>query len=121
MTLEILYYLFVYVRILKRDDFASLYQRVRRQPARAKAWNAETVRRVSASVDNVCMLLPVPASCLLRSAVLTVVLRRSGVPAELVLGATRLPFKSHAWVELNGEVINDKPYVHDMYATWDRI
>ena len=121
MTLEMLYYLATYWRILKRDDFPALYQRIREQKAPSREWSAEAARAISAHLDNVCAFLPMPAACLLRSAVLTTVLRRRGTPAELVFGATRQPFKGHAWVELNGEVINDKPYVHDMYAIWDRI
>jgi hypothetical protein len=31
-----------------------------------------------------------------------------------------MPFMAHAWVELNGNVINDRPYVREMYATMDR-
>jgi hypothetical protein len=31
-----------------------------------------------------------------------------------------LPFKSHAWVELDGKVINDKPYMLEMYRPLER-
>jgi hypothetical protein len=121
MTFEMLYYLAVYWRIVKRNDFPALYNRIRAQKVSPRVWSPDAVRTISAHLDNVCAFLPVQAACLLRSAVLTTVLRRRGMPAELVFGATRQPFKGHAWVELNGEVINDKPYIHDMYAVWDRI
>jgi hypothetical protein len=31
-----------------------------------------------------------------------------------------LPFQSHAWVEIDGRVVNDKPYVHQMFEILER-
>ena len=31
-----------------------------------------------------------------------------------------MPFKAHAWVEVAGVVVNDKPYMPEMYAVLDR-
>ena len=42
---------------------------------------------------------------------MTWLLRRHGHPAELVLGASIIPFGAHAWVELDGRVINDNENV----------
>jgi hypothetical protein len=47
-------------------------------------------------------------------------LKQCGVAAEMVIGAQQLPFKSHAWVEVDGSVVNDKPYMREMYAIVDR-
>jgi hypothetical protein len=30
------------------------------------------------------------------------------------------PFRSHAWVEIDGVVVNDKPYMLDIYQILDR-
>jgi hypothetical protein len=46
--------------------------------------------------------------CLERSSVLVKMLRRRGLPAHMVIGAQKLPFKAHAWVELDGAIINDR-------------
>jgi len=32
----------------------------------------------------------------------------------------RMPFQAHAWVEVEGKVVNDKPHVQDHYAVLDR-
>lgn len=32
----------------------------------------------------------------------------------------RLPFASHAWVEINNVVVNDKPYVSELYRPLER-
>jgi len=38
----------------------------------------------------------------------------------MVIGAQSLPFEAHAWVEVDGRVINDRPYVGQIYAELDR-
>jgi len=58
--------------------------------------------------------------CLQRSAATTMLLRRHGFAAELVIGARIVPFKSHAWVELDGVVLNDKPYTPGLYTELER-
>lgn len=60
-----------------------------------------------------------PVLCLQRSAAATILLRRHGWAAEMVIGAQIVPFKSHAWCELNGIVLNDKPYMRDVYQVFD--
>jgi hypothetical protein len=38
----------------------------------------------------------------------------------MVIGAQMLPFKSHAWVEIGGSIVNDKPYMLDIYQVLER-
>jgi len=38
----------------------------------------------------------------------------------MILGAQQMPFKAHAWVEVDGRVVNDKPYMREMYPVLDR-
>ena len=40
--------------------------------------------------------------------------------AHMVLGAQKLPFKAHAWVEVDGQAINERSNVQATYAVWDR-
>ena len=49
-----------------------------------------------------------------------VLLKRHGVPAQMMIGAQQMPFKAHAWVEVDGRVVNDKPYMREMYAVLDK-
>jgi hypothetical protein len=58
--------------------------------------------------------------CLQRSAATRFLLRRHGLEAEMVIGAQIVPFKSHAWVEIEGAVVNDKPYMLDIYQILER-
>jgi len=38
----------------------------------------------------------------------------------MVIGAQLLPFKSHAWCEVRGAIVNDKPYLYDIYTVLER-
>lgn len=81
----------------------------------------ETCRRVRATVDRAQMYYPKKAMCLQRSAVVACLLRRQGIPAEMVLAAQVFPPKAHAWVEVLNEVVNDSPEVKDKYRVFRRL
>ena len=80
---------------------------------------AGRARRICRSVDLACVFYPRRVFCLERSIATTLLLRRHGIIAELVLGARMLPFKSHAWVEVDGVPVNDKPYMREIYQVFD--
>ena len=67
------------------------------------------------AMELACVFFPKRVLCLQRSAATTLLLRRHGIRAELVIGAQLLPFRSHAWVECEGAVVNDKPYMREIY------
>jgi transglutaminase superfamily protein len=71
-------------------------------------------------VDLACVFYLKPVLCLQRSAATTLILRNHGWKAQLVIGAQPFPFKSHAWVEIDQEVINDRPYMAEIYQVLDR-
>lgn len=72
------------------------------------------------AMDLACVFYFKRVLCLQRSAATVVFLRRHGWDAELVIGAQLLPFQSHAWVEVQNRVVNDKPYVHEMFQVLER-
>ena len=57
-------------------------------------------------------------SCLDRSIVLCILLGRMGIDGDLHLGVKKDGgvFAAHAWVELNGKVVNDTADVRDRFA-----
>lgn len=67
-----------------------------------------------------CAWYPKQALCLQRSFVTTYLLRKHGIAAQMVLGAQKLPFKAHAWVEVDGRAINERSNAQATYAIWDR-
>ena len=58
--------------------------------------------------------------CLQRSAAAARLLKKHGFPAEMVIGVQQLPFLAHAWVEVAGRVVNDKPYMAEIYSVLAR-
>jgi len=73
------------------------------------------------SVDEACVWYVKRAACLQRSVVTTWLLRRHGIAAQLVIGCRPLPFESHAWVEVDGRVINDLPQYQRAFVVLDRL
>jgi hypothetical protein len=72
------------------------------------------------AIDLACVFYFKRVQCLQRSAATAVLLRRYGWQGEMVIGATVIPFQSHAWVEIDGVVVNDKPYMAEMFAVLER-
>jgi Transglutaminase-like superfamily len=82
--------------------------------------SGSSAAKVCRAVDLACVFYFKQVLCLQRSAVTTVLLRRFGWKAELVIGAQVRPFKSHAWVEIGRSVVNDKPYMLELYRELER-
>lgn len=82
--------------------------------------DAELSRQISAAVDRAATRYFKRAWCLQRSAANVCLLRLRGIEAELVIGARKLPFGAHAWVEVGGQVLNNHPIVRERYAVLER-
>ena len=105
---------------LARGSFVALYNKVRTYPIAENSPTPDPTEKICYAVDVACIWYWKEALCLQRSAATTCLLKRYGVPAQMVIGAQQIPFKSHAWVEVDGRVVNDKSYVSEVYAVLDR-
>jgi len=81
----------------------------------------ERAKRIVAAVDRACVYYPRRAMCLQRSAVMTWLMRRSRLPVDMVIGCRHTPFYAHAWVEMDGAVLNDRQAVKENYPEMERI
>jgi len=104
---------------LARGNFAALYDKVRKYPVGKSVPGVDT-ERICSAIDMACIWYWKEALCLQRSAATACLLKKYGVQAQMVIGAQQMPFKAHAWVEVDGRVVNDKPYTPEMYAVLDR-
>lgn len=78
---------------------------------------ADVVDRWVTATTRVQAHSPYPGNCLSRSLALWWMLRRRGVEATLQLGvALAGPFAAHAWVEVEGLVLNDTQDVTIRYT-----
>jgi hypothetical protein len=103
-----------------RHDFRKVYRRVRVHAVRPRRPNGISLELLCDAVNMACAAYFKEVQCLQRSATLVCLLRDFGMPASLVLGAQHLPFCGHAWVELDGDVVNDNPSTVRKYGVLDR-
>ena len=106
--------------IMRSRGFNGIYSIVREQRVHPAATRLVPQEDLCHAMDYACVLYFKRVLCLQRSAATTLLLRRHCWRAEMVIGAQLLPFRSHAWCEINGVVINDKPYAQDIYAVLER-
>src|SRR5258707_8838928 len=80
----------------------------------------DVVDRVCQAINYACVVYPKRVLCLQRSPVTTCLLRSCGVPARMAMGAQKVPFKAHAWTEVNGRAVNERRNVQQVYMVWER-
>jgi hypothetical protein len=85
------------------------------------AGQIDVTGRITRAVRSAELHGPSQPNCLKRSMVLWWLLRRKGINGELHIGARKSgsSFEAHAWVELDGQVLNDSPDVHKQYSRFD--
>jgi hypothetical protein len=105
---------------LARQDFHGLYAAVRGCPVIPSSRRTATTEQICRAVDLACIWYRREVQCLQRSAATVCMLRRHSIPARMVLGTRHVPFQAHAWVEVDGRVVNDKAYTPERYAILDR-
>ncbi len=99
------------------------YQRTRRwlanhiPPGVPRTPHTDSLDRWVTATTRVQAYSPLPGNCLSRSLALWWMVRRAGVDATLQLGVSLAGrFAAHAWVEANGQVLNDTQDVTTRYA-----
>jgi len=101
-------------------NFRRMHKAVSRWTLSRRTPPLDAVEQVSEAVNQACIWYPKRILCLQRSAVTTCLLRSCGVPAQMVIGAQKLPFKAHSWTEVNGRAINERFDVQKVYGVWER-
>ena len=112
--------LLLYDALLAMGGFARVRRSLSR-PARRTASPDADYRRVVEAMDLACALYWKPVLCLQNAVVTARLLRRRGCGAEVVIGCRPEPFFSHAWVELDGRVVNDSPIYRQQLAAVARL
>ena len=113
------------LHLMNFQRLRALLLRVSRPPApsmhndSAKAQAAVTSRLVQAAASRT----PFKTACLVRSTTLWYLLRRQGIDSEIRIGVNREEgvFHAHAWVEIDGMVLNDRDDIHQHYVPFDQV
>jgi Transglutaminase-like superfamily len=101
--------------------FPRIRDAVRKTQTRTGAGSIDSIREICDAVDIASCFYYKPVACMQRSFVAVRLLRKAGISADLVIGARPIPFLSHAWVEVHGQVVNDKKGYKRRLAEIERI
>jgi hypothetical protein len=122
LTLRAWLALILYDLVVRARGFTAVHEMLRRRRVVSKSPDRrQEVEAVCAAVDEACIWYVRYVPCLHRSAVTTWLLRREGWLAHLVIGFRPVPLQSHAWVEVDGRVVNDRPQYQKTFRVLDRI
>jgi hypothetical protein len=105
--------------VMRFRGFEALYGLGRSQAVCGHAKARASSEQLCRAMDFACIFYFKRVLCLQRSAATTALLRRHGWNAEMVTGVQILPFEPHAWVEIDGTIVNDAPYMRDIYQVFD--
>jgi hypothetical protein len=102
------------------NGFPYIYKQIGRVRVNRPDTTNLPIERLSHAVDVACIWYWKEVLCLQRSVTLAGLLRKRGINADVVIGVHHSPFRSHAWVEVDGIVIGDKRSVVQRYKVLDR-
>lgn len=119
MTMKFMFGLALYDLLQFGNSLARLQRFLLRWKTSARVPQPEAVQQACMALRYARVWYPKRVRCLQRSAVLACILRSYGVPAQMVLGSQKMPFKGHAWVEIEGKAINERRSVA-IFDVWDR-
>ena len=106
LVLRALFELARYEATIALRGFGSIQRRLKQQRPAVKAAHPEVQQAICNAVLLATCLYWKPVLCLQRSVCAVRLLRKYGVTAKLVIGYRPAPFFSHAWVEVDGRVVN---------------
>lgn len=109
LVLQALWELIRYDLVNVTLGFQHICRQVARQPVASQTFPRQRESLVCDAVSLASCFYYKPVRCLQRSVVATRLLKKSGIKSSLVIGYRPAPFLSHAWVEVDGRVVNDSP------------
>ena len=107
LVLQALWELIRYDLVNVTLGFQRICRQVANQPVASQKSSRQTESLVCDAVSLAACFYYKPVRCLQRSVVATRLLKKSGIKSSLVIGYRPAPFLSHAWVEVDGRVVND--------------
>lgn len=117
---QALFGLIAYDVILLVGGFKTVRNLVARWRLADRKTPTDRIDEIAQAMNLACIWHPKQVLCLQRSSVMACLMRRNGIAADMVLGAQKIPFAAHAWVEVEGRAINERSNVQAKYAVWER-
>jgi len=104
-----LYELARYEAIIWLRGFGCIQRELSRQSIAPKPTSPELEQAICDAVLLATCLYWKPVLCLQRAVCAVRLLRKDGIAGRLVIGYRPSPFFSHAWVEVDGRIVNGSP------------
>lgn len=110
LVLKAYYSLTIVYFILKVFGFNGLIKSIKSMKKKNSIIkNSDAFKTLVTALNRACFFFPVRTKCLEWSAALTMMALKNNWECKIEIGVQNLPFKAHAWVKANGEVIADTP------------
>jgi len=101
-------------------NFVRMHRFVSNWRVSAEELGGDPVDKICTAVNDACIWYPKRIRCLQRSVITTCLMRHCGVPAKMVLGTQLIPFRAHAWTEVDGRAVNERRDVQKHYLILER-
>jgi hypothetical protein len=108
----------VYDILMKLLGFHRICRIIERRAFKKQKTDLLRILQVCAGVERARIWYPKEIKCMQHSVVIKFLLAHSGLNARLAIAGRCMPFQSHAWVELDGTVINDTQRVQQYYRVF---
>lgn len=109
LVIGALFELVRYEAILALRGFGCIQRQLSRQCIAERPTSPDLEQSICNAVLLATCLYWKPVLCLQRSVCAVRLLRKNGVVGRLAIGYRPAPFFSHAWVEVDGRVVNGSP------------
>ncbi|MDZ5762840.1 Transglutaminase-like superfamily domain protein [Candidatus Cyrtobacter comes] len=113
-----LYYLYKAHSAIKRHNIEGIVQLLQKFSYKAQPGHhsMEHSKLMSRAMDQACTFYPRKTLCLPYAAALTIMHFAHGYDCDFIIGVQSIPFHSHAWVEVNNNVLTDNEELKEKMA-----
>jgi len=109
LTLEAFWELLRYDLLVRLGGFPFVRRSLRKPAPGGPSKPGIQASDICRAVDRAMCFYWKPVKCLQRSVATARLMRKRRLAASVVVGCRPEPFCSHAWVEIDGRVVNDSP------------
>jgi hypothetical protein len=120
LAAQVIWELLRYDLLAATSGFRGVHSRSGRRVTRRRTSGSDLESIVPRVVGAASSFYWKPILCLQRAVVTVRVLRKHGIDADVVIGCRSAPFVGHAWVEVNGRIVNDSPGYQQKLCVLDR-
>jgi hypothetical protein len=121
LAARVIWRLALFDAMLALRGFRSVYRDLSRHQLPSRPGQMELETAICRAVAQASSFYWKPVRCLQRSAVTVSLLRAYGIDATVVIGYKPAPLFSHAWVEVEGRVVDGSPAYQRMLCPLTRI